>query len=49
MIYLNFAYDVKLNVKQNNDLKVPSVTFCLKRHSLWRVRNLQSKEFFLVK
>ena len=44
--YLNFAYDVKLNIKEKNDLKVPSVTFCLKRHGLWRVRNFQSKKCF---
>ncbi len=41
--YLNFPYDVKLIVKDNNDLNVPSVTFCLKRDGLWRVKNFKGK------
>lgn len=43
--YLNFPYEVKLNVKDSNDLNLPSITFCLKKDNLRRKSNFESKRF----
>ncbi len=44
--YLNFPYDVKLNVKDNHDLSFSSVTFCLKSVGFWRIKNFENKGYF---
>ncbi len=41
-VYLNFAYDVKFDVKDYKSLDLPSVTFCLKKDIFWNKRNYKS-------
>jgi len=38
-IYLNFPYEVKLNVSDYKGLNLPSVTFCLKNDKFWNKGN----------
>ncbi len=33
--YLNFPYDVKLNVTDDNSIDMPSITLCLNRSSFY--------------
>ncbi len=48
--YLDFPYDVKLNLKDFNGLDLPSITFCLRRDVLWEKTNFQSiSNFFEFK
>ncbi len=42
--YLNFCYEIKLSVDENNDLNLPSITFCLKRGDYWLNENFKSKQ-----
>jgi hypothetical protein len=40
--YLNFAYEVKLNVSDYKGLNLPSITFCFKNDKFWQKSNYKN-------
>ncbi len=41
-VYLNFAYEVKLDIKDYSSLSLPSITFCIKRDHFWLKKKFES-------
>ncbi len=44
--YLNFAFDIKFNLKGYKSLDLPSVTFCLKNDIFWNRKNYECMKNF---